>query len=808
MNSFRVGNWTVEPELGRVRSGESEVSLQPQVMQLLEFMAAHPGEVISIERMIEAVWAGKPMTSGSVYNALNTLRKTFGDSKDDPRYIETIPRRGYRLVAEVSARSAGDSSVRPADTIPGSAGPRPPGVLKWLTPRTAIAVAAGSLLVAAGVLFWPGSPNQESAPVPASAPAPQKSVAVLPFADMSPEGDQQYFAEGIADEILNLISRHPDLKVVGRSSSFQFRGGAADLREVGRKLGVANVLEGSVRRDGDRLRVTAQLIETAGGYHLWSESYDTEAGDVFRVQDEIAGRIAEQLQLAVLGEAAAANSASRRAPSDLGAHDLYLLARYRVNQGGDENALQAIDYLEQALRIDPNYALAHVELAYAMLAAPKKDREEFQKWMNPGGSIDQQAQMALAIEPNLAGAYAVLATVNYIRAWNGVFLPESADNAQRYFSRALELNPNDARALLWYSGLRRFQGHPVIEAIQLTERAIELEPLLEFAAEYYLGLIGSMPDFRGPKRQLMERITSGSMGWASGAGIALVEGWLSDGALAEAMVALNSGSYAIKSQVESYDFDIKFFLGEVLQAVRVLTEEKPTMLRIQGGLFSMLANRDNAAVCSESPDVRMMATDIFQECANNYLLAGRPEAAESFLSGRLPADEAEYLLKFRHTFERWRSVEMSLATLASLRGNEEELQLRTRRIESFLDRFYQDQRTVGWEALTTRALLYALRDQKESAIEALGKAIEWGQRDWRVFMHPAFRDLHAEPAFMAVLKRWQDLVNEDRAKLDLPPLELNFSVGPGALPFVVDQDDLKAALRNQGRSRTASDEAL
>jgi TolB-like protein/DNA-binding winged helix-turn-helix (wHTH) protein len=750
MTAFRVGEWTVEPELGRVRSPESEANLQPQVMQLLVYMARHPREVISIDRMIDEVWSGKPMTSGSVYNALNTLRKTFGDSKDQPRYIETIPRKGYRLIAEVVESNAGNDEPH-VTTLESPEVRELPAPMSTRLLWGALAAAA---LIAFVLLSQKGGEVQRAT---GSIP-PDKSIAVLPFTDMSPEGDQQYFAEGIAEEILNVIARHPDLKVVGRSSSFQFRD-AVDLTDVGQKLGVAHVLEGSVRRDGDRLRITAQLIETAGGYHLWSESYDTEAGDIFGIQDTIAAQIADKLQLAVLGEEAETISAVR------------------------EGLLEAIEYLRQALEIDPDYAKARVELAYAMMYAPR-DRETFYAWMNPGGEIERQAKMALVLDPNLSGAYAIQATLHYQRAWNGAYLPESAQRAEELFGRALELNPNDAQALLWSSGLRRFQGQPEIEAIELTRRALELEPLMQFGHSYYLDIAADKPAFRTEVLELLEKISSGSFGWQEGVGNTRASVLWGLGQLADAARLMEDGEVH-----ESITYRVLLSLGELEQILEEAAKATGTGLPVVS-FVAILLGIEGMNHCATALDEGWKNTHTVQNCALNYLVAGRPTKAAEVLSELLPPSDDEYQLKYRHTFERWQSTEMTLATLAKMREDHAEMERRIESVEKFLEVFFSDERTHGYRSWSAYSLIQALRGDSVKAIELLGKALEWGQTDWRLFMHPAYDELRSDPRFAEILERWITRLNQERAQLGLPPRQLNPEVGPGALPFVLEPGEL------------------
>src|SRR5580658_180223 len=224
-------------------------------MRLLVYLAGRAGQVVGVDDLLNEVWAGVIVTSDSVYQAVAALRRTVGDSSKDPKYIVTLPRRGYRLVAKVApwSEAAVSSSSSPEPTLP----------------QQTVATTA----------------THPIARDPPPARSKRVSIAVLPFTDMSERKDQEYFGDGMAEEILDLLIKIPGLAVIGRTSSFQFKGKSEDLRVIGTKLNAAYVLEGSVRKSGDRVRVTAQLVDTRDGVHVWSEKYDRSVGDVLKLQD-------------------------------------------------------------------------------------------------------------------------------------------------------------------------------------------------------------------------------------------------------------------------------------------------------------------------------------------------------------------------------------------------------------------------------------------------------------------------------------------------------------------------------------------
>ena len=297
------------------------------------------------------------------------------------------------------------------------------------------------------------------------------SVAVLPFANRSPSPDDEYFADGMTDELINALAKVPGLHVVSRTSCFAFKGRSEDAREIGRRLQVATVLEGSIRRAGPRLRVATQLINVADGFLLWSESFDREAEDVFAIQDEIARAISSALRGRLLDPRAEARV--RRPTDDLEAYQLYLKGRQSWNRRTEQDLQDAMRAFEQALARDPAFALAHAGMAdtWALLG--------FYSAVPPGDAYPrakQAARQALDIDPALAEAYPAFAYSAMYYDWDWV-------EAEQAFRRAIELHPGYANAHQWYGNFLSVMGRAE-EAIATFERALALDPLsaLKYAA--------------------------------------------------------------------------------------------------------------------------------------------------------------------------------------------------------------------------------------------------------------------------------------------------------------------------------------
>ena len=327
-----------------------------------------------------------------------------------------------------------------------------------------VLATAGALVVliavAAGVWSW----RDRATPTPP--PAQQQStasIAVLPFADMSAEKNQEYFSDGLAEEILNTLAKIPTLRVVARTSSFQFKGKTADLRSVGETLNASTILEGSVRKQGNRVRVTAQLIKAADGFHLWSETYDRELTDIFAVQDDIAKAVAAALQVTLLGSASAASAAPHK---NVEAYNAVLQGRYFRDRGGKENLEKAAGHFEQALKLDPNYAAA-----WAGLADVRDLQARFAYVPLDEGYRQARAaaDRALALDGNLADAHARIGSIKIVYDWDWA-------GAEASLRRALALEPGNVLALQSLARLVSNLGR-LDEALRLARRVVEIDPL-------------------------------------------------------------------------------------------------------------------------------------------------------------------------------------------------------------------------------------------------------------------------------------------------------------------------------------------
>jgi adenylate cyclase len=395
---FRVGEWLVEPDLNSITRANKKISVEPKVIEVLAYLASHPGEVLSKTQIIQAVWPDTYVSDEVLRYSISELRKAFNDDAKNPSIIQTIARRGYRLIAEVSGGSPQDS---------------------------------------------------------------RRSVAVMAFLDMSSAKDQEYFCDGIAEEIISNLTRIRGLRVSSRTSSFTFKSKSEDVRAIGRKLGVSTVLEGSVRKAGSQIRVTAQLINVEDGCHLWSDRYDRELKDIFAIQDEIARSIAATLKIALSPRESIAIA---KAPTtDLEAYDYYLRGKqffYQYKIRGIEFALKMFT---RAIELDPSFVRAYAGIAdccsflYMYAGSHDEHREQ----------ADSMSRKALDLDPDSAEAHASRGVA--------CALKKDYECAEEEFETAIRLDPMLFEAYYFYARVCFTRGD-LQKAIHFYEKAVEVNP--------------------------------------------------------------------------------------------------------------------------------------------------------------------------------------------------------------------------------------------------------------------------------------------------------------------------------------------
>ena len=444
------GVFELDLHIGELRSHGVRVPLQEQPLRLLGLLLEHAGDLVSREEIAAQLWPGDAYgdLDHRLSNAVNRIRIALGDSAESPRFLETIPRRGYRFIAPI--REVGRAAETTSPTRP----PQRARVLKGAAAALILAAAFGSAL-------WLSSRTP-------SEPAPDKILlAVLPFNNIGGDSADDYLADGLTEEVILQLGRlsSPSLGVIARTSVMPYKTTEKGIRSIGEELGVEYILEGSVRRELDQLRITAQLIQVDEQTPLWAESYNRTLEDIFSVQRDVAERASASLALTVLPPA---NGEPAPPTKSRAAHQAYLRARYFRNQGTEEGFYRALDYFRLAVAEDPLYARAYAGLASCQCLLAGHGLEV----LPPDEAMPRARELAnraLELDAGVAEAQAVLGMVRMKYEWDFAGAEES-------FLKALGLNPSYAQAHFWYSLYLEAMGRGE-EAVLQARWARELDPI-------------------------------------------------------------------------------------------------------------------------------------------------------------------------------------------------------------------------------------------------------------------------------------------------------------------------------------------
>jgi len=457
---FRIGQWLVQPTLNSISDHESSKRVEPKMMQVLVHLAAHAGQVVSKEQLMGAAWPDTFVTDDVLLRCISELRKALSDDPREPRFIQTIAKKGYRLMAPVEWM---DRSAEVAPGVEPSAGgqvapgdSRPGRRVLLIGFATSLALA----LLAVAYFSWhrwaarPGSGQEKSA------------LLVLPFQNLSADAEQEYFSDGLTEEMITQLARlQPErLAVIARTSSMHYKGTNQTIDQIGRELGVDYVLEGSVRREGQRVRISAQLIRASDQAHVWADSYDRELSGILTVQSEVAQAVAREIRI-TLSEHEQTRLASTR-PVVPEAHETYLKGRFFWNKRTPEGLRKAIEHFERAIEIDAGYAAPYTGLADShLLLLEHADTPPEQDLPKARAA----ALKALEIDSELAEAHTSVAMIKFCQDWDWA-------GAEKDFQRAITLNPNYVTAHHWYALLMATTGR-LDEARVEIERAVKLDSL-------------------------------------------------------------------------------------------------------------------------------------------------------------------------------------------------------------------------------------------------------------------------------------------------------------------------------------------
>ncbi len=456
------------------------VHLAHRPFEVLLYLIENRERMVSRAELLERFWEGREVYDVALSKCVGTIRKALGDQTDQPHFIETRWAEGYRYIGPLA--EAPPETVTPAATVvtervravrivveeevpdpvvtPAPVAALAPVAQRQPWPRAAV-LALGLIVLGSAALWLYRNSNRAGN----SSAAPLNSIAVLPLKNLSGDAAQEYLSDGVAESLIGALARAQGLKVIARTSSFAFKGRETDAREIGRQLGVAVVLEGSLRRSAEQWRIEVRLVNTADGHVIWADELKPRSmGDLLTAQDEIACSVANNLRLLLCNEPEQA--VARHATRNPVAYQAYLKGRYHWYRRGLEDMKLALAAYEEAIRADPQYALAYCGLAetYGVMQVNRQVPPN-----SVVAEVKANAQKALELDPTLARSYAIQGLVAAFVEWDWT-------GSERLLKRALELDPGYAYAHGWYANTLMAQGR-LAEAETVLQHAIELDPL-------------------------------------------------------------------------------------------------------------------------------------------------------------------------------------------------------------------------------------------------------------------------------------------------------------------------------------------
>ena len=465
-----------------VRCGSRVLRLERQPMELLILLASRPGELITRQEITARLWGQGVFVDAErgINNAVRKLRVALADDPEQPRYLETVIGKGYRLISPVTfignnLNAGGNGATAGTDAL---ATLRTPSSHRHDLRFVNLIGVSAILMVTVVVLVF----NVGRLRRPTDTPPAIRSLVVLPLDNLSGDPGQEYFVDGMTDELTTILASVPDLRVIPRTSAMHYKGTHKPLLELAHELNVDAVVEGSVVRSGDRVRITAQLIDPQGDRHLWAHSFESPVEDVLGLQDDIAQQITGQIQFQLKGQTVTPRPTRPISPD---AHDAFLRGRYLFDRRSTTAALRSTQYFRQAIALDPDYAPAYAGLSRALASQSSLGAARPAEVMPEARAA---AQRAVELDPGLSEAYLARASIEIHYDWDW---KTGAQDLQR----GLDLNPNNPQAEIAYSTYLCSVGRPR-EAIPHAQRALQLDPLSFFANRNLASVLytARMPD--------------------------------------------------------------------------------------------------------------------------------------------------------------------------------------------------------------------------------------------------------------------------------------------------------------------------
>lgn len=401
---FNFSSYTVDAERLELRGASGPISLQPQAFALLVFLMENAGRVVTKDEIFESVWEGRIVGDGTLNARINAIRTAVGDDGTRQAVIKTMPRRGFRFVASLTQSELIAREIDSATTV-------------------------------------------------------SKSIGILPFTDIGNDPEQAYFADGLTEDLITDLSKVQDLFVIARNTAFTYKGSSKGTVAIGREMGVAHVLEGSVRRAGERIRINAQLVKTESGSAVWAERYDRDFGDIFAVQDDITAEITAALKSNLRGSAVTSRGTSAEA------YELCLRARALFFKFQPDAFTECAALLDRAVSIDPQYSRAWAEQVFPHQSGHTFGFPGFEDGLRVA---IEKGQRAIELDPASGFAHARLAWV--------LTMNSEHDASISHFQKAVELEPNNAEVYAWYCEALNYNGQPE-QAIDAAETCLHFDPI-------------------------------------------------------------------------------------------------------------------------------------------------------------------------------------------------------------------------------------------------------------------------------------------------------------------------------------------
>lgn len=435
MNEFRLGEWLVQPELNTIVKAGEALRLEPKVMALLLCLSERAGEVVLKESLIQRVWADRFVSDEVLTTTVFELRKALGDEAKHPRFIQTVPRKGYRLIAPVAAVVAGEPEIHQSIDIPKSTPPPSLHIVRATLPARWLSVGAVLVLTLTALGGWLGPWRHQTE----TEVTPIRSIAVLPLESLIKDAEHEALACALTEALRTQLAKLQTMRVVARTSVVPYKLAGKPTAEIARELGVDALVEGAVLRSGQRIRITAQFIHAASDQHLWAESYERAAGDLLGLQDEVAQAITREIRTSLTLRELAAKETTPN-PVNAAAREAYLRGRQYWQQQNETSLRQALEQFECALEMAPGFAQAYSGLADAYLQLihlnALRPEDGFPK-------AKVAALRALQLDSQSAEAHTSLAKYKFMHDWDWA-------GAEAEFKRALALQPDYALAREWY----------------------------------------------------------------------------------------------------------------------------------------------------------------------------------------------------------------------------------------------------------------------------------------------------------------------------------------------------------------------